>query len=577
MPIEVLSPDVVSRIAAGEVVERPASVVKELIENSLDAGASQVAVEVRGGGVDLIRVRDDGRGIPAEEVELAFRPHATSKIRSLADLDTGTSLGFRGEALHSVALVAEVELLTRTQDEPSGTRVALRNGAVTDRGVRAAAPGTTVTVRRLFRDLPARLKFLKSAATEGNQITSLVSQYCLAFPGVKFTLTADGREVLRTPGSGSLKDAMARVYGLDVARSMLEIREAPPEAGGGMMPVVTGYTSPPSLTRATRGYLSFFVNGRWVQSRLLAGAVVKAYEGWLGARRHPITVINLTMPPQTVDVNVHPAKREVRFSQEPVVFNAVCGALRRALSEQAPVPGVGPAALVPGPPGMAGAPLLERWPAPGLPSLVRERPAAEQPPLPEPGGAGLPILRVLGQASATYIVAEGPDGIYLIDQHAAHERVLYERALAQQGRRAAEAQPLLEPLALELSLKQVESLRAGGEALAGFGFAIEPFGERTCLVRSVPAMLAGKGLADAVKEAIDSLDGEAAGASGDERIARSLACHGSVRAGQVLSHDEMKGLVRQLEQAASPRTCPHGRPTMVHLSTGRLQREFGRA
>ena len=567
MPIRVLSPDVVSKIAAGEVVERPASVVKELIENSLDAGASHITVEVRGGGVDLIRVSDNGTGIPAEEVELAFQPHATSKIRTLADLDSGTSLGFRGEALHSMAHVAEVELLTRTEGEPSGTRVSLRHGALTDRGVRAVPGGTTVTVRHLFRDIPARLKFLKSATTESNQITNLVSQYCLAFPGVKFALSVDGREVLRTPGSGRLKDAVAQVYGLDAAQSMLEIKGSASVSEAGMTPVVTGYTSPPSLTRATRGYLSFFVNGRWVQSRLLAGAVEKAYEGWLGVRRHPISVINLTMPPQSVDVNVHPTKREVRFSQEPIVFNAVHGAIRRVLAEQAPVPEVSRVAGF--------APAARQMP--GLAPAQSGPSTPEQPPLPEAGRAPLPILRVLGQASATYIIAEGPDGVYLIDQHAAHERVLFERALAQRGRRTPDVQPLLEPLAVELSLKQEESLLAGGGALARFGFVIEPFGDRTCLVRAVPAMLAGKGLADAVKETIDTLDDEAAGGSEEDRIARSLACHGSVRAGQVLSQDEMKELVRQLEQTASPRTCPHGRPTMVHLSAGRLLREFGRA
>ncbi len=567
MPIHVLSPDVVSQIAAGEVVERPASVVKELIENSLDAGASSIGIEIRGGGVDLVRVWDNGTGIPAEEVDLAFAPHATSKIGSLADLDGGTSLGFRGEALHSMAHVARVELLTRTAGAATGTHISLRNGVVTEWGVRAAPEGTTVTVQHLFRDVPARLKFLKSAATEGHQVTSLVSRYCLAFPGVKFTLSVDGREVLRTPGSGRLRDAMAEVYGLDVAQAMLEIKTPAESAGDGTTPLVTGYTSPPSLTRATRGYLSLFVNGRWVQSRLLAGAVDKAYEGWLGVRRHPISVLNIAMGPGSVDVNVHPTKREVRFTQEPVVFNAVLGALRRVLSERAPIPEVRLAATWEPAPGQASGP----------PQLVRERPAAAQPPLPEPGRAPLPILRVLGQASLTYIVAEGPDGLYLIDQHAAHERVLFERALAERRQQAAGAQPLLEPLAVELSLKQEESLRSAGGALAQFGFVIEPFGGRTYLVRSVPALLAGKGLANAVKEAIDSLDDEAAGASEDERIARSLACHGSVRSGQVLSESEMKELVRQLEQTASPRTCPHGRPTMIHLSAGRLLREFGRA
>jgi len=565
MPIQLLSPDVVSKIAAGEVVERPASVGKELLENSLDAGASQINVEVVGGGVNLIKVADNGMGVSSDEVELAFQRHATSKITNLADLENTTSLGFRGEALSSIAQVAQVEMLTRSKEDLSGTYLCLRDGKVVKKEVRASPRGTTVTVRHLFRNVPARLKFLKSATTESNQITNLVSQYCLAFPGVRFTLSVDGRTALRTPGSGKLRDALAEIYGLETAQAMLEIKGSAKE--GGLAPVISGYISPPSVSRATRSYLSFFVNRRWVQSRLLAGAVEKAYEGWLGVRRYPISVINLSMPPQSVDVNVHPTKREVRFSQEPVVFNAVLGAVRSVLAEKAPVPEVGPAATFFSTPEHRTA---ER-------PVAEKKPIATLPLMPEVARSEVPVLRVLGQAASTYIIAEGPDGLYLIDQHAAHERVLFDKILAEWTQRTVEVQALLEPVTVEFSLKQGELLKDRGELLAQFGFTIEPFGDRTYLVRAVPAMLVGKGIAEAVKETLDSLDDEADTTRVEGRIARSLACHGAVRAGQLLSQEEMKGLIRQLEKAVSPRTCPHGRPTMIHLSSGRLEREFGRA
>lgn len=565
MPIHLLSPDVVSKIAAGEVVERPASVGKELLENSLDAGASQINIEVVGGGVNLIKVADNGTGVSSDEVELAFERHATSKITNLADLENTTSLGFRGEALSSIAQVAQVEMLTRSKEDLSGTYLCLRDGKVIKKEIRASPRGTTVTVRHLFRNVPARLKFLKSATTESNQITNLVSQYCLAFPGVRFTLSVDGRTALRTPGSGKLRDALAEIYGLETAQAMLEIKGSAKE--GGLAPVISGYISPPSVSRATRSYLSFFVNRRWVQSRLLAGAVEKAYEGWLGVRRYPIAVINLSMPPQSVDVNVHPTKREVRFSQEPVVFNAVLGAVRSVLAEKAPVPEVGPADTFFSTPEHNTA---ER-------TVGEKRPIATLPLMPEVARSEVPVLRVLGQAASTYIIAEGPDGLYLIDQHAAHERVLFDKILAEWTQRTVEVQALLEPVTVEFSLKQGELLKDRGELLAQFGFTIEPFGDRTYLVRAVPAMLAGKGIAEAVKETLDSLDDEADMTKVEGRIARSLACHSAVRAGQLLSQEEMKGLIRQLEKAVSPRTCPHGRPTMIHLSSGRLEREFGRA
>ena len=568
MPIHLLSPDLISKIAAGEVVERPASVVKELVENSLDAGASQISIEVRGGGVNFIRVSDNGTGIPGDEAELAFDRHATSKITSLADLEDAKSLGFRGEALPSIAHVAHVELVTRSKEEVSGTYLSLQDGKATERGVRAHPQGTTVTVRNLFRHVPARLKFLKSSTTENSHITNLVSHYSLAFPGVRFGLVIDGRPILHTPGSGKVRDVMAEIYGLQIAQAMLKIEKTAKE--GGLTPAVSGYVSPPSLSRASRSYLSFFVNQRWIQSPLLARAVERAYEGLLGVRRYPIAVINLSLLPQSVDVNVHPAKREIRFSQEPVVFNTVYGTVRRTLMDKMPLPEV----ELSHQPVSASAPGQQ---SPEVP-VGEGKPSFSLPLVPPPAHpSGIPILRVLGQVARAYVIAEGPDGLYLIDQHAAHERVLFDKILAQQAKEGVESQSLLEPLTIELSLRQEELFRARQEILARFGFVIEPFGERTYLLRAVPAILAGQGMEEPVKEALDSLEDDANPAEREEKLAASLACHGAIRAGQILSQEEMRELVKQMEKATSPRTCPHGRPTIVHLSSGRLEREFGRS
>lgn len=569
MSIRILTPDVVSKIAAGEVIERPASVVKELVENSLDAGASQISIEVKGGGTNSIRVSDNGAGIPHDEAELAFQRHATSKITDMADLESNTSLGFRGEALPSIAQVAQIELLTRAKDEVSGTYLRLQNGKVIERSVRAHPQGTRVTVSNLFRDVPARLKFLKSSTTENSQISHLVTQYGLAFPEVRFSLIIDGRPTLRTPGSGKIRDVLAEVYGLEAARAMLQIEKTSKE--GGLSPAVSGYVSPSSLSRASRNYLSFFVNQRWIQSRLLARAVEKAYEGLLGVGRYPIAVINLSMPPRLVDVNVHPTKREIRFSQEPVVFNTVYGTVHRTLVGTMPVPEIGSS--------FATASILSREAQSREASLADANlEMALTPPPPKPASASaIPLLRVLGQVASTYIIAEGPDGLYLIDQHAAHERVLFERILSEQAEKRVEVQSLLEPLSVELSPSQEELLKSREEILCQFGFAIEPFGERTYLLRAIPAILAAQGTEEAVKAALDSLEEEASLTKREERIAASLACHGAVRAGQTMSQEEMRELVRQMERADSPRTCPHGRPTMIHLSSGRLEKEFGRA
>ncbi len=560
MPIKALDPKVVARIAAGEVVERPASVVKELVENSLDAGSSQISVEVRGGGVSLIKVTDNGSGIASAEVELAFDRYATSKVANLDDLESIQSLGFRGEALPSIAAVAGVDMVTCAAGDKVGTHLSLKDGAIANRSRQGRSGGTTVTVTGLFRKIPARLKFLKSVATENGHIANVVSQYALAFPEVRFSLSLDGRVALRTPGSGRLIDSLVEVYGAQVADNMIELK------GEMAVPQVTGMVGSPGVSRSGRGYLSFFVNRRWVRNHLLARAVEEAYHGLLMIGRHPLGVINISLPFEEVDVNIHPTKSEVKFANERAIFSAVQRAVRQVLTEQIAVPRVEAAVA-----------------RPIFPSVVREAtssPYAEAAPgpafSPPTPIVALPVLRVLGQLASSYIIAEGPDGLYLIDQHAAHERILFERIGQQRLQREIEVQGMLEPMTLEVSPRQEAVLRSCYQDLAEFGFDIEPFGDKTFLVRAVPALLSGQDWAGMLQEFLDLL---AEGDRGDwaEDVAKSMACHSAVRAGQTLSDTEMQELVRQLEQQVTPHTCPHGRPTMIYLSSGQLKKEFGRA
>ena len=570
MSIIILDKDVVSQIAAGEVVERPASVVKELVENSLDAGSSQISIEVKGGGVSLIRVTDNGTGILAKEVALAFERYATSKIGNLEDLESISSLGFRGEALPSIAAVAQLDINTHAVGETGGSYLSLKDGVVIEQRSQGRSQGTTVTVRNLFRRVPARLKFLKSSTTENSHIANVVSQYALAFPEVKFALFIDGRVALRTPGSGQLIDSVIEVYGLEVAQNMLKIGSGDKEWEGGIAassPLVSGMVGSPTISRSNRGYLSFFVNRRWISSRLLAWAVEEAYHGLLMAGKHPIAIINISLPPQEVDVNIHPTKTEIRFQNEHTVFSAVQKAVRQALIEQVPVPKIEEVATTYGAPSELRQVL---WTLPERGNSFISLPVASQTP-----EVSLPVLRVLGQLLNSYIIAEGPDGLYLIDQHAAHERILFEKIKLQGSRQEIEVQGLLEPVTFEVNPKQEEVLKSHHENLAEFGFSIEPFGDRTYLVRAVPVLLYKKDWAGMVRELLDSLLG---GDKGDwtEKITISIACHGAVRAGQALTDDEMRELIRQLEQVALPHTCPHGRPTMIHLNSGQLRKEFGR-
>ena len=580
MPIRQLPPNVAAQIAAGEVVERPASVVKELVENSLDAGGTRIAVSISGGGVSEIRVTDDGCGIAADELALAFRHHATSKLSTAADLETVATLGFRGEALPSIAAVSRVTCTTRPPDSDTGYRIEFRYGELIGDGPAGCPVGTTVQVVELFSNVPARRRFLRSAPAESSRIQEVVTRYALACPDVRFVLTTDGREQVNVAGSGNLQDAALSLYGREVAARML------PVSGTDAGLLIHGYTSAPDLHRHNRSYITLLVNGRWVYHRSIMYAIEQAYQGALPDRRYPLAVINVDLPPEDVDVNSHPTKREVRFRNENRIFSAVQRAVSDALVAHAPVRQVARPFSVPEerPAGVGGVSTNRSGPAPMTGTG-------------EPGASGLALpttalaptggslrdvltgLRVVGQIRQTYIVAEGNGGMYLVDQHAAHERVVYDRIRQDGDRWAGMAQPLLGPTPVELNLAQAGTLQEYGDMLAEYGFQLEPFGGDAWLVRAIPATLTMRSNPDPAAALINLLDAvsvEQVVMEREDALAATIACHGSVRAGDTLGADEMDALLRQLETTENPHHCPHGRPTVIHFTEYQLEREFGR-
>ena len=574
MPIRVLQPHVVAKIAAGEVVERPASVVKELVENSLDAGASHITVEVEAGGVNMVRVSDDGHGIAPAEMTLAFQRHATSKIADFDDLESVTTLGFRGEALPSIAAVSRVNLFSRTADSDVGQELQARWGETSPPAPAGGPVGTTITVSDLFDNVPARRKYLRSAGAEASRIADLITRLALAFPEVQFRLRQDGRETLLSLGNGSGSDALVAVYGAQVAEGMLRAEYKLEDEDYS----IAGYVSAPSLHRANRTYMTFLVNRRLVQSRTLSYALEEAYQGFLPQRRYPIAVLSLQVPPHQVDVNVHPAKREVRFTHEGRAFSLIQRAVREALVGSSPIPEVRFEDFMS--PSSSGetARAMAFFPMAGP---VGASDASHFPGTLEGSGPArdmrthLPLLRVVGQVQDTYVVAEGPDGLYLLDQHAAHERVVYDRLIAGSGS-GRQPRPLLQPQPAELTPSQEEMMRTHGDLLNQYGFIIEPFGDRSYLVRAVPEVASGADPAKALVEVLDLAALQGGLRDREEAVTASIACHSAVRAGQRLTQQEMEELVTQLDQADNPHTCPHGRPTMVHLSAHHLEREFGR-
>jgi DNA mismatch repair protein MutL len=566
-PIHLLAPEVADAIAAGEVIERPASVIKELVENALDSEARRVNVDVRGAGRTSIRVSDDGVGIPADDLALAFVRHTTSKVTRLSDLNAILTFGFRGEALASIAAVADVECTS------GGSTIRIRAGELVERGSGPLLPGVTLEVRDLFANVPARLKFLKSDASEIAAIKDVVSAFALLHPHVRFHLTIDGRVAVSTTGDADRRRAIAAVFGPAVAAEVLEIVGTPlnPQELGGFAsssrrPLqAAGMVSQPRLSRGSRDGIVLAVNGRPISSRALVYALEECYQGRLERGRHPLAVIDIGIDPELVDVNVHPAKKEVRFRDEGTVFAALQRAVRGALDGSEPFRyhPVGPITSVASP---RVAPQLTIHEA--APALATAEPAATRDVEPA-------VLRPIGQAGPGYLVAEGPHGLVLVDQHAAHERVLYNRLLERLRSGRGMSQPLLIPQAVDVEPGLIAAAANHRADLANLGLEYEEFGPRSLRITAVPVEMPSGRATAAVQETLAALaDNRGDGAL--EKAAAALACHAAVRFGDVLDVAEQRRLLADLESTEESVTCPHGRPTRLLVEWQELTRHFRR-
>ncbi|NLV92844.1 MAG: DNA mismatch repair endonuclease MutL [Firmicutes bacterium] len=620
--IRVLGDGLANKIAAGEVVERPASVVKELVENSLDAGATIIQITIAQGGKELIQVEDNGAGIPSDDVPLAFERHATSKLQSSDDLFAISTLGFRGEALPSIAAVSQMTLITKTTDEPAGSLVEVHGGQLIKHQPIGASNGTSITVRQLFYNTPVRYKFLKQDATERRYILDTVTQIAMAHPEVRFTLIADGTELFKTAGDGDTLSVILAAYGRKVAEAMIPVDRTKD------LVRVVGYVSKPHLHRGTRKDETFLVNGRVIASRMLSSALERGYQSLLPARRFPIGVLGLELDPSLVDVNVHPAKAEVRFQEEREIFQRVMFAVKEALLSQdlsssyaleskappqsqrmdyreyrqklaSPSPSQSYSDHKPllwgrdevaasGP--VVSRPITQPREQSSLSTFIRERDQdlwarkkvvdvvansnpAEGRLHSHPMWSGLVPM---GQWINTYIVLGHRDALWLIDQHIAHERVLYEK-LRSSYRRNIGSQPLLLPLHLELPPSQAAVLADHLEMLTELSFGIEEFGGGGFLVRSVPLILGQRLEQASIEEMIVELieHWEKGGDKLDATIT-TMACRAAIKAGDSVSWSEIEDILLDLAETENPYTCPHGRPIIVKLGLPEVERRFGR-
>ena len=648
--IRILPEAVANKIAAGEVVERPASIVKELLENALDAGAERVEIAVESGGKRLIRVTDDGCGMSHDDALLAFERHATSKIRSVEDLFEISTLGFRGEALPSIAAVSRLLLETREATEAAGTRIEIQGGKLRDVKEIAWARGTQIDVRDIFFNTPARRKFLKSESTELGHIASLVTHYALAFPSKSFRLASLTNEILNVAPAANGRDRVYQVMGGQLLKQMVElapverrmILPAPPELGEEEQPApeapllrVSGFVSRPEVQRLNRNQIFFFVNKRLIRDRLIMHAITEAYRNILPGNVFPVALIFLEIPAQEVDVNVHPSKIEVRFRHSGFIHDFVRDAIRQALiaarpvaafplPKRAPTMAAGEEAEVKET--LAEEPPLMRGAAVPSPPMRHTRTADEpasrrgdfrlSPPRPEPRTGNLPLgeaalslyappppsvppsesafygppaegataefptdLRPLGQVQESFIVATNPQGLWIIDQHVAHERILFERHLRRRQEKKVESQRLLLPLMVELKPEQQATFQNIAAELVENGFEVDPFGQRTVAVQAAPAEIRAEDVERLLLEILDGVGRELRTLSLVDlrtKIATSVACHAAIKINTSLEQTKMEWLLQELAKTQCPMTCPHGRPIVLQYNLQEIQKAFKR-
>ncbi|ADE37511.1 DNA mismatch repair endonuclease MutL [Methanohalophilus mahii] len=588
--IHLLDEATINQIAAGEVIERPASVVKELIDNSLDAGASDIRVEIEGAGSKSITVIDDGSGIGREEAPLAFTKHSTSKIESKDDLHRIITLGFRGEALSSIAAVSRVELISRTADCLSAVRIGVEGGLVGEATETGSSVGTRVEVQDLFYNTPARRKYLKSKRTELSHITDTVTRQALGNPGVAFTLLNEGKVVLRC-GKGELFDRMVQVLGADVARQLI-----PLEYKDDLLSL-WGYISKPGYYRSNREMNYFFVNGRNISSPAISNAVRLGYYTMLPKGRYPAAVLNVRINLEEVDVNVHPAKRYVRLSRENEIMDGITAAVEQALKQEKLVPEVKPSRTTTMQSSLASpekpnskepisseSPVIREntpnYSAPPRDTQRRlkssERAFAEEKAHPERVGSGVSDARILGQVNDLYIVAETDEGLLLIDQHAAHERIMYE----QLSRRVKhDWQELISPVTVDLTTREKVLLEEYIPYLENLGFSLSEFGTQTYVITTVPTVMGKIEDPSVVHDLLADLfeQGRVKEKKGmEDMLCKTMACRSAIKAGAPCNMEQMQNLLDQLEKTENPYTCPHGRPTMITLGKAELDKLFKR-